>query len=338
MMKCKKILCLLLGMLLITASGCRGRVVSQEPPKATAAPTEDGEISIKTGISLRVDLSDSEDAEPGGTGEAEAKILLTAVTVDDNGIIDDCALERYQTEIEFDEKGRLLAREDSDFDKVSESGGKWREQMDALADFLRGMTPEELAELPFNEKGEILHADLAGTVTEPVEDCVKSIVEAIENAEHCGAQPGDTLKIGAVVHTDGSGNAAEEDGTAQILCTAAAVTLRGETVSSCRLDEANGEVRFNGAGKITSPLPERVDTKNMLGAAYGMKGASSIGMEWNEQAKAFGAYVSGKTPEQLSGIAVSESGAAEDETLAATVTLKIGNFLQAIQKAAGAGK
>ena len=53
-------------------------------------------------------------------------------------------------------------------------------------------------------------------------------------------------------------------------------------------------------------------TKNQLGDGYGMKQASSIGKEWNEQAAGFCAYVTGKTAAQVAGLAVDESGKAAD--------------------------
>ena len=65
-----------------------------------------------------------------------------------------------------------------------------------------------------------------------------------------------------------------------------------------------------------------------------MKKASSIGKEWNEQAAAFSAYVTGKTADEVSSIAVSESPSAGDADLTASVTIGIGDFQSLIAKAA----
>lgn len=64
-----------------------------------------------------------------------------------------------------------------------------------------------------------------------------------------------------------------------------------------------------------------------------MKQASSIGREWNEQAAAFCAYVTGKTVDEVKGLAVSEDGKAADADLAAGVTIGIGEFQTLIEKA-----
>ena len=81
-------------------------------------------------------------------------------------------------------------------------------------------------------------------------------------------------------------------------------------------------------------MEAEVATKNQLGDAYGMKKASGIGKEWNEQAAAFCEYVTGKTVEEVTGIALTEKGAPADADLAASVTVSVGDFLTLIEKAA----
>ena len=49
-------------------------------------------------------------------------------------------------------------------------------------------------------------------------------------------------------------------------------------------------------------IEDHLLSKNQLGEAYGMKEASPIGKEWNEQAAAFADYVTGMTLEQVQGI------------------------------------
>ena len=54
--------------------------------------------------------------------------------------------------------------------------------------------------------------------------------------------------------------------------------------------------------------------------------------EWNEQAASFAEYVTGKTAEDVSGIAV-EEGKPTDADLTSSVTIKIGGFQGLIAKA-----
>ena len=78
----------------------------------------------------------------------------------------------------------------------------------------------------------------------------------------------------------------------------------------------------------TAPL-----TKNELGEDYGMKAYAGSAYEWNEQAAAFAAYVTGKTLDEVKGIAVTESTAPADADLASTVTISIAGFQGLIEKA-----
>ena len=78
------------------------------------------------------------------------------------------------------------------------------------------------------------------------------------------------------------------------------------------IDGVQANINFDTTGTVTSDLTAKVQTKNELGEAYGMKAASGIGKEWNEQAAAFASYVTGKTLDEAMGIAVTEEGKAAD--------------------------
>ena len=63
-------------------------------------------------------------------------------------------------------------------------------------------------------------------------------------------------------------------------------------------------MNFDKTGKITTDLTVAPQTKNELKEAYGMKVASGIGLEWYQQAENYAQYALGKTPAELSGLAV----------------------------------
>ena len=126
----------------------------------------------------------------------------------------------------------------------------------------------------------------------------------------------------------------EEAMEADMLTTSRAITLNGDVITSCIIDAVQADVNFDTAGAVTTDLTTPVLSKNQLGDDYGMKKASSIGKEWYEQAAGFAAYVTGKTPAEVSGIAVTEDGKAADADLAASVTISIGAFQTLVDKAA----
>ena len=89
---------------------------------------------------------------------------------------------------------------------------------------------------------------------------------------------------------------------------------------------------FNTAGEITCDASMEPQTKIELGDGYGMRKASSIGKEWNEQMEALEQWCIGKTVEEV------VAGAADDVDLKAGCTVGIDSQLVALQKAAEAAK
>lgn len=129
-----------------------------------------------------------------------------------------------------------------------------------------------------------------------------------------------------------SADAGEEEGLAQADISMAAVTVDAEgRIASCVIDAAQVKTNFSAEGKITTDLAAEFKTKQELGDDYGMRKASSIQKEWNEQADAFAEYCVGKTVEEINGMAVTESGAAEE--LASSCTLYAGGFQAIVTKA-----
>lgn len=160
---------------------------------------------------------------------------------------------------------------------------------------------------------------------------------AVSTGSPAPAESGAAVKTGLSLVTSVAKSkdaSAEGDGLAQAYATVAAVTLNGDTVTSCFIDAVQANVKFDAAGKITTDLTAAQPSKNELGDAYGMKKASSIGKEWYEQAAAFSAYVTGKTVSEVSGIAVDDHESPTDADLAASVTIGIGEFQTLIEKAA----
>ena len=64
-----------------------------------------------------------------------------------------------------------------------------------------------------------------------------------------------------------------------------------------------------------------------------MRQASGIGKEWYEQAEAFEQYVKGKTIEEVTQIAVTKTGVPKDADLTSSVTIKIGDFVEVLERA-----
>lgn len=322
---------------------------SQESTEVTgteeAAKEEASGDAVKTGISIVTTL-EGENAGADTDGYSTANISAVAVTVGDDGVIDACTIDGIKATINFSKEGKLVEVKDSFLSKnelgeaygmkaASSVGKEWNEQAEALAQYAVGKTVEELKNGAVDETGMAKDADLAASATMYIGSFVDQIEAAVNNAAYLGATKGDKLVVTQYTHSGDSKDAAKEaDGLTRAYATIAAITLKDDTVSSMILDGVKADVNFDTTGIITSDLKAAVPTKNEMGEDYGMKAASSIDKEWNEQAAAFAAYVTGKTMEEVSGIAVTEKGQAADADLVASVTVSIGNFISLVEKAA----
>jgi len=345
----KKILCLitLLSLVVILLAGCAGTPViyysdctcptGSHTNVPDYTPTEG---ALKTGLAIIAGVGKSEHAKA-----ADFDVTVVAVTVDDNGVIQDCIIDSVGAAVNFDATGNITSdlsaeiltkNEKGDSYGMKAYGGakyEWYEQAAALANYAKGKTVSELKNGAVNEAGKAADAELASTATIYLGGYVSAIEKAAANAKHLGAQSGDTLKL-AVINSVGSSVSAtaEKAGTAQLDCDVVALTQKNDIITSCVIDSLQAKVSFDNKGVITTDLKAEVLTKNELGENYGMKAWGKAKYEWNEQAASFAAYVTKKTPAQVAGIAVTE-GKPADVDLSASVTIAIGGFQALIAKA-----
>lgn len=369
-MKPKRTLALLLcaALLLTALSACGATVVVEgggnagiptgapdpagEPgPTQEPEPTQepDGQPGGETtaGLAVLPSLSASASASSEGDGAAQADILLVAVTVDDDGVIDSCIIDSIQAKIGFNAQGALTTPLDTAFATklelgddygmraASPIGKEWNEQANALAGYVAGKTVDELKGIALDDSGHAVdEPDLTASVTIGISDLLEGVEAAVANAAHLGASKGDKLGLAAETNMASSKDASsEEEGLAQAYATFAVTTTGGGVITSCLIDALQANVSFDTAGQITTDLASVPKTKNQLGDDYGMASASSIGKEWYEQAAGFCQYVTGKSADDVAGLAVNGEGKAADADLAA-VTLGLGDFQAVVEKAA----
>lgn len=329
---------LVLSMLFMLIAGC-------------SSQKSDAEASVKTGLAVITSVAKSTDAgEEDGLARTDS--VVVAVTVDDEGVIRDCFIDYVQTKINFSTAGAITTPMDASFagkqelgddygmKKASGLGKEWYEQAEALAAYVTGKTIDQVKGIALSDSGAPTDADLSATVTIKIGDYIKTIEKAVANASDMGAKAGDKVGIGLVSTISHSKDAtADGDGRAQSYANIVAVTVNGEgKISSCVIDAVQGNVAISAEGKITSDLSAKPMTKLELGADYGMKKASGIGKEWDEQANAFAAYVTGKTLEEVKGIAMDAEGVATDADLTSSVTIHVGPFISLIESAVGNAK
>lgn len=365
----KKISLFLIAALLIaTLAGCAGTTVvvgnctcptdahaapTQAPiettaPAETNAPTETAAPAtgaVKTGLAIMTDLSDCVNASEGGDGQVKFDVNFAAVTLDENGVILSCLLDSLGAAVTFDRSGAITSDVNAPVKTKNELGEaygmkayagsqfEWNEQAAALAQYAVGKTVEQLKNGAVDETGHALDADLATTATIYIGGYVAAIEKAAANAQVLGASAGDTLKLSIIPSLGKTILPFEDnDGTVQLDCDVAAITVNDGTITSCFIDSLQVKVNFDATGTVTSDVTAGAQTKNELGEKYGLKAYAGSHFEWNEQAANFAAYITGKTAAEVAGIAVDEKTTPTDTDLAAGVTIAIGGFQALIAK------
>ena len=258
-------------------------------------------------------------------------------------MIESCIIDAIQGKVAFgadgqftSENGEILSKNelgDAYGMKVASSIGKeWNEQVAAIAAYAEGKTVEELKNGAIDETGMIKDADLASSATLYAGSFIAAIEAAVNNAAYLGAKSGDKLVLTNITSSAASKAAGEEAGCAQVDANIAISTMNGDVITSMIIDAVQSKMNFDAAGVVEVEGSSEVLSKNQLGENYGMTVASSIGKEWNEQAAAFCEYVTGKTAEEVAGIALTETTAPAEADLASSVTIAVGGFMALIEK------
>ena len=302
---------------------------------------------VKTGIAIVSSLSGT-NASADETGLAQVDSTVAAVTVDEDGKIVSCKIDVAQNKVpvnadgSFDTSLTFKSKQELGTDygmtPASPIGKEWNEQADAFADYVVGKTAAEVEAIAL--LGEDKHfgpdvADLAASCTMNVVDIKAAIVEACNNAQDLGASAEDTLGLGLSTEMSSSKlPTADEAGLVQTDTTYAAVTYdKDGKVTSTLLNCTQAKFDVTTDGTVT-PKSETIVPKMEQGDDYGMRAASPIGKEWNEQANAFAAYLTGKTAAEVSAIGVTGEHSAPDVAdLAASCTMNVVAFIDAVGRA-----
>ena len=332
--------------------GCTGKIVVIENPTGNVESTENVENvevaettegAVKTGLSVITNLSGESAADTNGVVTTD--ISLVAVTVNDSGIIESCAIDAVQGKVSFDQKGQLVSESGEILSKnelgdnygmrvASPIGKEWNEQAAFIAAYAEGKTVEELKTKAIDENGVVKDADLASGATIYMGSFIWAIEDAVNNAKPIGAQSGDKLVLTAISSSTGSAGAtAEAEGSASVTSNIIAMTTNGDVITSCIIDSVQSQAGFGADGQLAGEVSGSVLSKAQLGEEYGLKAYSGVGKEWNEQTTAFCEYITGKTVEEVKGIALTETTAPAETDLAASVSIAVGDFMGLVEKA-----
>lgn len=336
----------------LLASACSNKQATEETSAVEttmaeetteAAKTSD---SFKSGLAIITDISGSKNADDTQNGVAQADSTVAALVLDKEAKIVDLKIDEAKTAVEFSKDGKLLTSLDSSFKSTKELGdsygmkaaskiGKeWYEQVEAFENYAKGKTVEELKAIELTDAGAPAGVDLNSSVTIKVDKFVAAVEKAANEARDSKAGENDKVGLSIITKIDSSkGFEDGEEGEAKIDSLYAMTSYSSDgKITSAIIDGTNTDIGFNDIGEVTADFEEEIKTKQELGEEYGMKAASSISKEWNEQVDAIADFAIGKTSADLDAIESGDDGKAKDADLVSKATMAIAPFKELLKK------
>lgn len=296
--------------------------------------------ALKTGMAVVTSNSKSKAATEDKDGTAQVDSVLAGVVLGADGKIVACKIDSVQGKVAFNAKGELVTEAGTEFKTKKELGNdynmkgssgigkEWFEQIAVFEQYVIGKTAAEVKAIPVDETSVPTGDDLKAGCTIKVADYIAAVSAACENATEAGAADGDELRIAikAVASTSSKNATADADGVARVDISYSVVTVNGDKVTSCKLDELQAKVPLKADGTLGEAA---LKTKKELGNDYNMKGKSGIGKEWFEQIDVLEKFISGSYDK----MELTEDGYAANDDLKAGCTINISGEKAIVEKA-----
>ncbi|MBS3991596.1 MAG: hypothetical protein KGZ51_05935 [Erysipelothrix sp.] len=278
-------------------------------------------------------------------GRIRVNVTTATVMLDADGKFVSVNFDVAQNDSNFDVTGVVTKAEPAPTKKekgaaynmkaVSQIGKEWNEQIASLEAWMIGKTLAEVKALPLVEGKVAESEDLRSQVSVRVGDYMAALDKAVAAA----VELQDVAKVGAESYTtiQPTNATAEAVGRIRVNTTIAAVALdKDGKVLHVFFDVAQNDANFDVTGVVTKA--EAAPTKREKGSAYNMKSVSEIGKEWDEQIMALEAFIVGKTLTEVKALPLAEGRVAESEDLRSSVSIRVGDYMAAIEKAYNAAK
>ncbi|MEG1782041.1 MAG: hypothetical protein RR253_02200 [Oscillospiraceae bacterium] len=308
--------------------------------------------TFKTGVGT-VTTVKPVDATADKDGSFQVNTTIVVATFDQDGKVVSATLDTAQQTAKVTSKGavngeidlRTKVEKGADYGMVGSSAIKKEldAQYKALTDWMVGKTVAEITGMKTMDKGDGNHTavpdieDLKASVTITVGDCLAAVQKAFDNAIETKGAVAKT-GLGTVISAKPVDATADKNGSVQITTTIVGASFDAEgKVVAAIIDAAQQEGKFTAKGVFEGEVDLR--TKVEKGPDYGMLESSGIKKEVNEQYKALGDWMAGKTVAEITGMKTMDKGdgahtkVPDVEDLKASVTITVGEYLDALVKA-----
>lgn len=272
-------------------------------------------------------------------GKVEVTTTYALVVLDSDKKFVYVSIDSAQNSGTFDATGTLVKAEVAPTKKekgpaygmAGNSGinKEWNEQIASFEEYLIGKDLAAVTGLVV-DKGYLADSeDLKSSVTMAVSDFItvieKAVTNAVEVKDVVSAGVASTTELNATSATTGTGKI-------EVEVTTSSVALDSEgKVAYVRFDTAQNQGTFDDKGAI---LEAKVQpTKIEKGDDYGLINASGIGKNWYQQIAALETWMTGKTVDEVKGLPVTDDHITDGEDLKSSVTISVGIYQTAFNKA-----
>lgn len=167
-----------------------------ESSQSTASGTgqnEETNADLSMGIGIVSRLKRAQDASESD-GSAEINTIVAAVTLDAEGRIMDCKLDKVENKLSISNTGAIGSPSNTEYSTAKELkdkygmkeaspiGKEWYEQIAAFEQYVAGKTVDEVNGIKTDNQGYVQENDWNSSVTISISDFQAAIAKAAENA------------------------------------------------------------------------------------------------------------------------------------------------------------
>lgn len=304
--------------------------------EATSSEASDAKVKVGYAVLLKGKVKE---------GKLKTKSHVAAVMVDAAGKLLQVKLDTTEVELPVDEQGKVSGLGTAEAPAIHQSkrqlgdaynmkavsgiGKEWYEQIDAVQEYFKNKTLEEVKATKLEDKK---IPDLAASATISLDTYVALVEKAMENAVETQAVASDVLHLG--VFTSDEGSQAASNTVRMDTAYAVFTTNADNKITYAVLDESIPDYKVTGADSFEADPKHGEKTKQMMKEEYGMGTASGLSKEWNEQADALVTNaLLGKTLDEALGLSLDETGKASSPDILAGTTMKIKSLIEALKLA-----
>lgn len=306
---------------------------------AGAEEAELGEIA-KIGLGVTVSLARSK--ADGEDLVAQSDTTVAGVAFDADGKIVKAIIDTAQDivpvkdgKVEAPDSFKSKKELGPDYNMKPASGidKEWDEQIEFLEEYFVGKTAEEVAGIAVDEDSYPTDEEVRTGATMKISSYQAAVLKAWENAQD--VEGVENIGLGIVTGLGHATKDAEGDEGAAVQfednIALLGLDADGAVVAS-QTDVAQNTVAFTKDGELDGDYAEGT-TKKALGEAYGMKAASGIEKEWDEQVAFYDEFLVGKKAEEIAGIELDDKTVPTDPTLLTGATIALGDIKAATEEA-----